>query len=1430
MGGDPLSPVAPARVRVLLLPVGRIKRSRFESFVERLQGEPAVRLGDITPDARPDRNLFSPLAFPEGTLLLNLSTSLPPASQAAFAPYELFRLPFAILGIVDGQEYKDNGGVNGQETDGENSEPGSLENALKAMREQFPRALMFQLLAMDCSESSKPQKIPQDAICVPSLEQSTSTTIKTAMCDVSSQLLGEMAMYGEIVKSWSTAPTPLMSQSTVPGLIHDQRNGLQRTTSLRSQRSRDESPNLGLARQSSIRNSPRDVSSPPSSVMGSPRPESPAIMSGSFTPDDNTRSGIAEGGWKQSTKQIPAEIDRSKSLYPQSSTQTSAERERNIGRWADAWRELLEQTSRARALNDWLWHAKGLENLLACMLLLGWSGFDFHIPTMIHAGVDGPGPKSFADATKDLTTTIGHQDPIAASSALRKLGTLLPEIVATIIGQHDKAATTTGEAVPQLILFELILRMSQFLAVLSEHHTDVGLHIMGDALPGGSLDALRRAPGAATPTGLSKINITEVLFRAYPGPFIGMSLIERTTVLAGIASTLSLLKLDRKRAIIVKDLLANLIPALLQARKLGAAEMGIHPAASLSLANGPADAQGSTGGPLSVNQLLEQLQSTYSVDILSVRAATTVQDAQPEESFDRLISLAADAATQNASYDVNGNLNLKLDILRACIEFCEALPDLPAIVHCTALLLRSAGPHASLSTAPRKVVSMSTDEQVRLLSNMSRAANAAARAGLTDIQANYWDDFLLRDIQLYERASTGRLIEHSKDDLQQQLTKKGPFLYDAFAKKADSEANEKVIIANETVELILTVQNPYDFEIIIERITLATEGGSLDVQRASVTLGPRRLQNVHCLARAQATGQITVRGCLIKVAGCRERFFPIYHELWTVEAPLRMKNIGRGDLNRVPKISPTKPKRPSTSSVAFTVIQAQPQVIIQGTDLHEGVVMLLEGEKHSFRVTLLNASESITTDFVHISFEDSVTGSLRSSLSANELSRAEMYELETQLAQNPILEWKRVDSDPDSNGIAPGQSAVYEFSVVGRPGLSNAKILFDFACLGSDQGEKTRFFTRQVALSINITVNASVQISRPDIISMPPDFKGPARENENPESSHEPSDEPHAQHMVMSRGRTRFAGILSKATITAHNDHCLLLLDVRNAWPNPLIVSLHVGRGDLVDFTSDQYEVQETVHPGHVARLMLVLPRIYVSDPHAPIPALSKEGQRQFVVSSTAISPEQERASREAFWYREELLKLVSGSWTEESSERSGVINLRTIRLSAAMIETLRLEDLDISFDVTSSPGDDVQRHGRARFEVSTQSFLTLRTKIQNRSDRPLQGILRLLPLLANQPQDMALDTGRRFVWTGLLQKGLPVIQSGETFEEELGFCVLNSGDYQVSAVVEELQVKPRQDTKKTEDDKLHMKDHLARERRTWRATEPCSIRAVDIE
>lgn len=49
MGRDVLSPIEPARVKVLLLPAGNVKRSRFASFVSRLEEVDEVQLSDVSP-------------------------------------------------------------------------------------------------------------------------------------------------------------------------------------------------------------------------------------------------------------------------------------------------------------------------------------------------------------------------------------------------------------------------------------------------------------------------------------------------------------------------------------------------------------------------------------------------------------------------------------------------------------------------------------------------------------------------------------------------------------------------------------------------------------------------------------------------------------------------------------------------------------------------------------------------------------------------------------------------------------------------------------------------------------------------------------------------------------------------------------------------------------------------------------------------------------------------------------------------------------------------------------------------------------------------------------------------------------------------------------------------------------------------------------
>lgn len=56
MSISPISPIAPARVRAVLVPLGKIRKQKFDTFVERLREDYIVRLGDVSPDALAERS------------------------------------------------------------------------------------------------------------------------------------------------------------------------------------------------------------------------------------------------------------------------------------------------------------------------------------------------------------------------------------------------------------------------------------------------------------------------------------------------------------------------------------------------------------------------------------------------------------------------------------------------------------------------------------------------------------------------------------------------------------------------------------------------------------------------------------------------------------------------------------------------------------------------------------------------------------------------------------------------------------------------------------------------------------------------------------------------------------------------------------------------------------------------------------------------------------------------------------------------------------------------------------------------------------------------------------------------------------------------------------------------------------------------------
>lgn len=1384
--------------------------------------------------------MFSPLAFPTGVIVYDLTTFYPPPSHLALSPFELYREPLVILALADGAEldhvsYRGNArrSLNGNGPPRPEHNMRELYQDLEDLRDRYPKALVHQMLLFDYVSREGAAALPEGLVAVPPVEQCKVTTMKTIMCDISSMLLAEMTTLAKSLQALNTIESPSYSQNsrqyngsswpTIQGEMLSRRNS---QYSLPDD-SRSSSP-AGSVDRSHVRMS-MPVFPPASSNSSTPSARPTTPMNGAISDNPTTFDEIVGPNGtspRNAQKAVPprfATIDGRDSSRDRVSVQgfgsnSISERSRNkgksrvgivigslymiAGRWGDALKELVEAASTAKNNLDHLWHAKALDNILACMLMLAWTGLDFQIPQICYVSAE--------KAASTPTPQDQQQSPTSNRLvALQNLTLLLPELLDRILNLYARAANNTGESLPQYPFSESVIRFSKLLSAI---HLSGGM-LDDDVLQLAVLGTpLKKSANLITPRlniRPTRTEIITILFRAFPTSSSTESLpvVDRTIILSGIASVLGSLGYHRKKAMVTRELVSVLIPGLVQARIKGAAEMGVHPAAglaALSSVNGNINGAGAldlgegdveTG----VDTFLSLLGQTYGV-------VASKLDPGEDDSIDDSNEATIARIMQNASVRSFGGRNLKLDVLRSCINFSEALPDFHGVLKFTTDLLRTAG--SGVAPGPRSENAspwMSREEQIRLATNISRTLGAARNLGVKNLAAEYWDEFLVRRVELEPSSPTRTPIPHTRCELPGASAvaasrEVNPFIYNPFLRTPNTAAVDHLLVAGEGATFKTTLQNPYEFDIEIESIKLESEGAEFESATQKTVIGPYRTQILTIFGIPKASGLLKITGCIIRVRGCRERRFPIFEEPWSPRGELKIKTIGitglfktkdrpisvgSGSINTTSSIIP-----PKTAALGLDVIDRQPVVVVKSTTLSQSALMVLEGERQAFSITLQNLSKETPVDLLLFSFKDSTQAPLQTAMSNREASAAELYECELIYARKQALRWKK--KDDEKLYIEPGGTATFEMEILGRPGLTSAVVQVDYAHLGVAAAEiQDKFHTRQVSLPLTVTVNASIELMRMDVLPL-----------------------------TGSISRSLWANLNSgddEESFTPE-DFCLLLLDLRNAWPCQLQVHLDIASGGVIE---------EEILPGNTSRIMFPLRRVFLEDPSASIPALDPSRQRQFVVSTGRVSADTERASREAFWYREEILKILHGTWiTKTGPQRNGEIELRGLRLTQRMIEAIKIDDIGIELAVNGIASGDSQH------ELFTDSFSELKVKITNRSSETIAPFIRIQPSIRNQPHNISLDLAKKLVWNGILQEVLPDLPAKGTAEISIGLTPLARGEFEISVSVEEARLnEPPQEQKKTEGGRPRantktMMDAIlgAKERRIWHSREPCIV------
>lgn len=1080
--------------------------------------------------------------------------------------------------------------------------------------------------------------------------------------------------------------------------------------------------------------------------------------------------------------------------------------------------------------------------------------------------------------------------------SLQNLTNLLPDLSNNILNLYTRAAHITEEPVPQLIFSESVVRLSKLLSAVHIRDGTLDDQSLKHIVMREPLVAISNSERPRGAVNLRKTDIATFLYRALPlSPSSDVPITDLVPVYSGMASVLSALDLQRRKVFILKELLAVLVPGLVQARKIGAAEIGIHPAAGLSALSNTAFAINALDiGPgnmeESMRSLLDLVSEAFGVQgfagLESERrqSATTSEESPPYDSVDAIVERALRYSALNSF----GDLNLKIEILRCCINFCEALPDFHGVLKFTVELLQTIRGVSMLGSDNSRMVSavpaLPRDEQIRLLNNIKRTVGATNKLGLSGLEAEYWDDFLVRGIEAIDMPGLKKPVQRSRGEIDaaavtEDGAKKSPFIYNPFT-KTSTKVMESLVVSGEAASFKVTLQNPYEFDLEVESMQLEGEGVPFKAAAYEVWIAPFSLQEIIISGVAEGEGMLNITCCVVKVRHCRERRFPIFKKAWKPHLEPKTKRTGLAAKENPPERptswdsttstngKPVIQRGPEADACSVKVIGAQPTLVIESTSLSQSAIMVLEGETTSFTIHLQNTS-TCPVDMILFTFQDSTTRQIQTALSKRDIPPTEQYELEFQLSTKPALRWRREGADSQNTSIAPGEISTFTIEVLGKPGLHDAVVQIDYSYVGVPHTDlPDTFFTRQLLLPLTITVNASIEVSRCDLSLFTGDFAWFNQQQQkispssNDNSDFQATREPSSPLALPANNDAQISSMLSRVGSGYNSsDHCLLLLDLRNAWPNPVSISLEVNEaaevGDGGEVSSpEKHVVTEDLQPGHISRFVLILPRVYLDNPHAAIPSLNTGSKRQFVVSANKLTFEAEAADREAFWFREELLKRVRGTWNEPTTGREGRIELRGIRLHPRMVDAIRLEGVDMSFSINSrrqkNDGDNedqsVTQTGCSKFSIKASSFFNLTVSIHNRSSRPIHPLLRLQPSLRNQPHSISLDLSRRFICTGMLQHVLPVLGPQETTQSTLGITALCRGEYEIGASVEEVKLlKPSPQASSNDTTASGNKEEkrpqsrsyndmiedafdssIKKERRVWHAREPCIISARD--
>uniref|UniRef100_A0A8H8CM97 Transport protein particle subunit trs120 n=1 Tax=Psilocybe cubensis TaxID=181762 RepID=A0A8H8CM97_PSICU len=1306
-----------AHIRILLIPVGLIPRSSFDVYAEEIRSFDSIRLGEIPTDTRDGRAArFLPNPLSKGNILLSFPTHPPPQSHSLLSLVRPSHFPLAVIGVA---------------TCSQSESSKSLYSQFRSsLADIFPSGSTYPLVTncfafedVEGTANLDPGETLPGLVTVPCIKN-RKLHIGTLLGVLCSQILTE---FGVLVQALET---PLGNEYLNASLMPFLPPVAELPSSLNSFSRTESSPSINS------HNSSPDISRSSFSLAAAP-----AIKRNASSANSSTA--------RQSTLGVQAQKKRLSTIGTSSSHGRLYKMLGDFfllsGRTEDATIWYNEAVQLFKSSHDPLWYACTLEGMATIAIIDAWSV--------------GHGLNNSVTAVKEPWTDVSDR-------------------LQQAINLYQKTPAPDGEQMHSLLAYLFcgcVLRQTSLLFSVwsSKGWGPLAFTIMLQSgtkpqLPPTLLsddrDQWLILERLSSITGISRASISSALSQLHGPWLLHLGQRERISILETMASFYSCLGYHRKEAYILREVLGCILDLMVCGREEDGFSQPTAQSAGLGIHNVHAGAGGNWGtvgvrlsessaGNESVLRLLKYVCKVLGINLESVGLVegTKSRESPNPPSLDDYDEDIIEELRQPCGWP-----ELQVGVVREAVAVAEALPDFPTVAQ------------FALSSLKTLQTVLTSGDQYHLYSTASRALVTARRRG--DSRAvEYWSGRPIVSMSIAPLPAIRipvekpRSIQHKIGDLKPLVQGiVDPFLYNP--RKATAGKEKSLVVKNEVLEFVITLQNPYIFDLELQELSLrqvlCTSGVAFESQPLRVVIPANTLHQVVLSGKATDTGTLTIRGCFVQAPGgvVREYILPLYtaQEEERISRKRRAINSenGRSKYAGLDYYHGTKQEKRSSKSPADAsgpsfrfleckVVPEQPLLRIRRSSITHGALMLYDGEKSSIRLTLENVSP-ITVDFLHCAFEDSTIEPAQKALAEGNLSVSDTYETEFNLIHKPVFSW---DQD-EAKTIAPNHILTLTVECYGKVGCNNGVIHISYShAEDPNLHDSDVFYVRQVSYPLMVTVYHMLECNGMDLLQFP-SYPLSLLRNNHPKNAR-----------------------MSSLHFEDDTGWCLFSIEVRNTYGSPFDVALiRTQHGESAASSTT------TIPPGSVSRLVIPIKKILLEEEQLskPIPTLS---DRQFVLAQSSLSEADQRAQRELFWYREELFKCVRGRWHETGGTRSGELSFRTQRMTLPMLEVFRLEIARVSLSLGSSCDGTTQQQANrngSRHYPKVNEFVELKATVVN-----------LTPSSLVFTMELEANPSEYIIYEGVLND-LPVgrLESGESREITTSVCFLASGHFEISALV----------------------------------------------